>query len=131
MRYLYVLMVELIPIEIVYAENEEILLETINPEICPVCLEVLSYRIWTCDQCRGNVHIKCIREWKKQHINFPHSYTCPLCNYTIKNSLFIHSDIFTQCLNVLLLALSLSLIAAIFYGVIILAAMLGWLLRRS
>ena len=123
-------MVELVSIGIEPPINEDIVIEIVH-QTCPICIDELSFRLWTCKQCGGKIHMNCIKEWKKQHINYPYSYTCPLCNYTIENHPCINNKVVIDCLNILLLTITLTLISAIFYTVIILAAILGWLLTNS
>ena len=124
-------MVELVPIEIVPINNDDIVVNINSYRQCPICLDELSSKLWTCKQCGGKFHIKCIREWKKQHINYPYSYTCPLCNYTIENRRCISNKVVIHCLNIFLLAMSITLISSFFYVVVIIVGMMIVLLTSN
>ena len=120
-------MVNIREIEIIEIENNEIE----NGTICTICLEDISLHKWKCKQCGGEFHKICIREWRRSHINYPFSYTCPLCNQIIQTHICKNRKCFIQYVQIVLITIILTLCLMLFLLFTSMAGMAGWILGRQ
>jgi hypothetical protein len=112
-------------------ENNEIENVTIDIQKCTICLEQLSLHKWKRKQCGGEFHKICIREWRKSHINYPFSYTCPLCNQIIRTRICKNKSGFIQCVQIALFIIILTLCSILFFLFTSMAGMTGWILGKQ
>ena len=120
-------------VEIGKIENDEDIINLnenaiIEIKKCTICLGEISPSIWKCKQCGGEFHKICIRGWIESHVNYPFSYTCPLCNQIIRTRICRDKKGCVQCVQIILITIILTLCSILFCLFTSTAGMIGWLI---